>query len=130
MERLLPLLAAGCCLCLASMPSFVGGAAQPNPQLETRVDPEQLAEWCKNFTQGNQEAQEFYSPVYPREYPPQMDCTRTITADMGYFVRIDFRDVFRVEPPSTAGTCDYDYLEIRDGPFGYSPLIGRKDTLN
>ena len=37
---------------------------------------------------------------------------RTITADYGYFVRIDFRDFFRIEPASNEGNCDYDYLEV------------------
>ena len=63
--------------------------------------------------------------MYPREYPQDIVCFRTITADIGYFVRIDFRDMFMIEPPSTAGNCEYDYLEIRDGDQGYSPLIGK-----
>ena len=69
---------------------------------------------------------EFYSPMYPGNYPSDITCFRTITAEPGYFVRIDFRDVFLIEPPSSTGKCEYDYLEIRDGDQGYSPLIGRK----
>ena len=38
--------------------------------------------------------------------------SRTISADYGYFVRIDFRDFFRIEPASNEGNCDYDYLEV------------------
>lgn len=89
----------------------VGGAPQVN-------------ELCKNFTQGNVDKGEFASPQYGHEYPEEITCFRTITADHGYFVRIDFRDRFNVEPPSNEGNCDYDYLEIRDGDQGYSPLIG------
>ena len=58
------------------------------------------------------------------QIPPFIFSFRTLKADRGYFVRIDFRDVFRIEPPTTAGDCHYDYLEIRDGEHGYSPLIG------
>ena len=30
-----------------------------------------------------------------------------------YFVRVDFRDYFHIEPPTEGGHCDYDYLEVR-----------------
>ena len=103
----------------------LSGAQQEVPATR-RVDPQLIEEYCKNFTIGNQGSQEFYSPMYPKEYPQDITCFRTITADIGYFVRIDFRDVFRIEPPSTVGKCEYDYLEIRDGDQGYSPLIGKK----
>jgi hypothetical protein len=92
---------------------------------QKRIDPAVLEEYCKNFTHGNQDAMQFYSPMYPRDYPPDISCFRTITAEFGFFVRIDFRDVFRIEPPNNEGTCEYDYLEIRDGDQGYSPLIGK-----
>ncbi len=96
---------------------------------QRRIDPLLLEEYCKNFTHGNPSALEFYSPMYPKDYPADITCFRTITADFGYFVRIDFRDAFRIEPPSNEGNCDYDYLEIRDGDQGYSPLIGKKANL-
>jgi hypothetical protein len=99
----------------------VGGA------LVKKRDTETIKELCKNFTQGNPDKLEFASPQYTHEYPRDLTCFRTITADHGYFVRIDFRDLFNVEPPSNEGNCDYDYLEIRDGDQGYSPLIGMKD---
>ena len=45
---------------------------------------------------------------------PLDDCNfpRVITAEYGYFVRIDFRDLFRIEPASNDGKCAYDYLEV------------------
>ena len=98
----------------------VGGA------LVKKRDDETIKELCKNFTQGNPDKLELASPQYTHEYPKDLTCFRTITADHGYFVRIDFRDLFNVEPPSNEGNCDYDYLEIRDGDQGYSPLIGTK----
>ena len=33
-------------------------------------------------------------------------------ANLGYFVRVDFRDYFNIEPPTNEGNCDYDYLEV------------------
>ena len=92
---------------------------------ERRVDPAIIEEYCKNFTHGTPDMMQFYSPMYPRNYPADISCFRTITAEFGYFVRIDFRDVFRIEPPNNEGICEYDYLEIRDGDQGYAPLIGK-----
>jgi len=89
------------------------------------VDPQDQEESCRNFTIGSQAINTFYSPHYPLEYPKFINCFRTITAEYGYFVRIDFRDFFLMEPPSNEGKCDYDYLEIRDGSEGYSTLIGK-----
>jgi len=88
------------------------------------MDPQLQEEYCKNFTYGNGRS-EFFSPGFPRNYPPGIKCFRTITADYGYFVRIDFRDYFNIEPPTNEGNCDYDFLEIRDGDQGYSPLISK-----
>ena len=34
-------------------------------------------------------------------------------AKLEYFVRVDFRDYFNIEPPTNEGNCDYDYLEVR-----------------
>jgi len=95
-------------------------------QLEYKeMDPLLQEEFCKNFTYGNPKAMEFFSPSYPNNYPPGIKCFRTLNADYGYFVRVDFRDSFNIEPPSNEQSCDYDYLEVRDGDQGYSPLIGK-----
>ena len=94
-------------------------------EAQRRVDPALIEEYCKNFTVGSPDLMQFYSPMYPREYPSDISCFRTITAEFGFFVRIDFRDVFRIEPPNSEGVCEYDYLEVRDGDQGYAPLIGK-----
>ena len=88
-------------------------------------DPALIEEYCKNFTHGSPALAQFYSPMYPRAYPEDINCFRTITAEFGYFVRIDFRDMFRIEPANNEQSCEYDYLEIRDGDQGYAPLIGK-----
>jgi len=89
-----------------------------------QMDPQLQEEFCKNFTYGNGRT-EFYSPGFPRDYPAGIKCSRTISADYGHFVRVDFRDYFNIEPPTNEGNCDYDYLEVRDGDQGYSPLIDK-----
>jgi len=89
------------------------------------MDPLLQEEYCKNFTYGNPSKHELYSPSFPHNYPAGIKCFRTISADYGYFVRVDFRDYFNIEPPSNEGNCDYDYLEIRDGDQGYSTLIDK-----
>ena len=101
-------------------------ALSETSQAQRRLDPALLEEYCKNFTHGDPELYQFYSPMYPREYPSNITCFRTITAEFGFFVRIDFRDVFRIEPPNNEGACEYDYLEVRDGDQGYAPLIGKQ----
>ena len=45
------------------------------------------------------------------------------SAPRGKHIRLIFRDNFHIEVSGNA--CDYDFLELRDGPFGYSPLLGR-----
>lgn len=92
---------------------------------QRRVDPALIEEYCKNFTHGSPNLAQFYSPMYPRAYPEDINCFKTITAEFGSFVRIDFRDMFRIEPANNEGSCEYDYLEIRDGDQGYAPLIGK-----
>jgi CUB domain len=44
------------------------------------------------------------------------------TAPPGHLIRIDFRGDFYIE---NSEDCSYDYLEFRDGPWGFSPLLGR-----
>ena len=45
-----------------------------------------------------------------------------VPAPKGQKIRLDFRDEFNIE---YSDDCKYDFLELRDGPFGYSPLLGR-----
>ncbi|PRD22605.1 UNVERIFIED_CONTAM: Neto2 [Trichonephila clavipes] len=75
---------------------------------------------CYNFSVGNPQKREFYSPNYPNIYPKNVKCTLRIIADPGHTVRLDFRDKFHLE---NSPSCSYDWLEVRDGPHGYSPVI-------
>ena len=117
MSRLLPVLL----LCSLSLSKGQEG------ENSKKRDPLLEEEMCRNFSVGIERSKEFFSPMYPQQYPDSITCFKTILADMSYFVRIDFRDVFHLEPMSIDGKCEFDYLEIRDGDQGYSPLIGESE---
>ncbi|XP_071942939.1 cubilin-like isoform X2 [Antedon mediterranea] len=61
------------------------------------------------------------SPGYPGNYPTNRDCVWRITVDLRKVITIAF-GTLELEHHET---CDYDYLEIRDGLSDTSPLIGR-----
>ena len=46
----------------------------------------------------------------------------TTVAPPGHRVRVDFSGTFDVEQ---SDDCMYDYIEMRDGPYGFSTLLGR-----
>ncbi|KAI0233511.1 Cubilin [Lamellibrachia satsuma] len=62
------------------------------------------------------------SPNYPNEYPNNRVCVWRITMETGKQILLNVTD-FAMEPHLP--TCHNDYLEIRDGGFADSPLIGR-----
>ena len=53
-----------------------------------KLSQQEIDEYCRNFTTGNQRELEFYSPNYPEEYPPEIVCNRVLTAPPGYFVQV------------------------------------------
>lgn len=61
------------------------------------------------------------SPRYPQTYPSNTKCTWTISLPEHFRVGIRF-NAFDVEGNSR---CQYDYLQIRDGPNETSPVLGR-----
>uniref|UniRef100_A0A1I8NNB6 CUB domain-containing protein n=1 Tax=Stomoxys calcitrans TaxID=35570 RepID=A0A1I8NNB6_STOCA len=77
---------------------------------------------CRLFEQGDPEKMELYSPDYPNVYPKNINCTRVITAQKGQIIRLDFRNSFHIEEKED---CKFDFLEIRDGQYGFSNLIGK-----
>lgn len=62
-------LAAAVLLALAASSAVVVSKAAEGGGAPRRIDPVVMEMWCKNFSVGNPEAMEFYSPMYPREYP-------------------------------------------------------------
>ncbi|XP_074855717.1 scavenger receptor cysteine-rich domain-containing protein DMBT1-like [Carettochelys insculpta] len=61
----------------------------------------------------------FQSPFYPGNYPNNADCVWEIEAVNNYRVTLLFRDIQLNEG------CQYDYIEIYDGPLYTSPLLGK-----
>ncbi|KAM7348820.1 neuropilin and tolloid-like isoform 1-T4 [Cochliomyia hominivorax] len=77
---------------------------------------------CRMFVEGDPEKNELYSPDYPNDYPKNINCTRVIIAPKGQIIRLDFRNSFHIEEKEE---CKFDFLEIRDGQYGFSNLIGK-----
>ncbi|XP_045020100.1 deleted in malignant brain tumors 1 protein isoform X13 [Bubalus bubalis] len=61
----------------------------------------------------------FSSPFYPRNYPNNAKCVWDIEVQNNYRVTVAFRDV------QLEGGCNYDYIEVYDGPHHSSPLLAR-----
>ncbi|KAL3836256.1 hypothetical protein ACJMK2_021695 [Sinanodonta woodiana] len=61
------------------------------------------------------------SPNYPNNYDHNDACSWLIMAPEGTQIRIDFHELNMERHPS----CNYDYLELFNGPYASSPSIGR-----
>uniref|UniRef100_A0A2R8M720 Scavenger receptor cysteine-rich domain-containing protein DMBT1 n=1 Tax=Callithrix jacchus TaxID=9483 RepID=A0A2R8M720_CALJA len=72
---------------------------------------------CGGFL--NQPSGHFSSPFYPGNYPNNANCVWDIEVQSNYRVTVIFRDV------QFEGGCNYDYIEVFDGPYHSSPLITR-----
>ncbi|XP_043842607.1 deleted in malignant brain tumors 1 protein [Dromiciops gliroides] len=59
------------------------------------------------------------SPNYPGNYPNRADCVWDIEVSNNYRVTIVFEYV------QLEGGCNYDYIQVYDGPYQTSPLISR-----
>ncbi|OXA47104.1 Cubilin [Folsomia candida] len=64
------------------------------------------------------------SPRYPQFYPNRKSCTWTIKVPTGRQIRLNISD-FDLEAGGSSRQCNYDFLEIRNGAYTTSPLIGR-----
>ncbi|KAM7533505.1 hypothetical protein Aperf_G00000119166 [Anoplocephala perfoliata] len=79
----------------------------------------------KDFAAGRKHTKSyvFQSPNYPREYPENIECFKLIVApSQDHRIYLQISQPFDLEPESL---CAMDFLEVRDGAFGFSPLIGR-----
>ncbi|XP_038066864.1 neuropilin and tolloid-like protein 2 [Patiria miniata] len=90
----------------------------PDPGL---YDSATACEWIfdSNWYYGNYFSSD---PNYPVVYTPYIQCLFFFEAGENEVVEVMFSPFFSIEP---SNGCKYDYLEIRDGRFGFSPLIGR-----
>ncbi|BES95605.1 calcium ion Hypothetical protein [Nesidiocoris tenuis] len=64
---------------------------------------------------------EIHSPQFPQDYPDGLNCVWTITVPVGKQIKLHFHE-FMLEG---AAPCRSDYLEIRNGGYPTSPLIGK-----
>uniref|UniRef100_A0A8D0HIR1 Neuropilin and tolloid like 1 n=1 Tax=Sphenodon punctatus TaxID=8508 RepID=A0A8D0HIR1_SPHPU len=64
----------------------------------------------------------FTSPNYPNKYPPDRECVYIIEAAPRQCIELHFDEKYSIEP---SWECKFDHIEVRDGPFGFSPVIGR-----
>nr|XP_045374756.1 deleted in malignant brain tumors 1 protein-like [Camelus bactrianus] len=61
----------------------------------------------------------FHSQFYPENYPNNARCVWDIEVENNYRVTLVFTDV------QLEGGCNYDYIEVFDGPYHSSPLLAR-----
>ncbi|XP_053569959.1 cubilin [Bombina bombina] len=62
----------------------------------------------------------FTSPNYPNSYPNNRECIYTITVETNKQIALNFT-TFAL---NSFSSCDRDYVEIRDGGYRISPLLG------
>nr|XP_030121771.1 neuropilin and tolloid-like protein 1 isoform X3 [Taeniopygia guttata] len=79
--------------------------------------PVQCGTWTK-YAEGGI----FTSPNYPNKYPPDRECVYIIEAAPRQCIELHFDEKYSIEP---SWECKFDHIEVRDGPFGFSPILGR-----
>uniref|UniRef100_A0A673AWB1 Neuropilin (NRP) and tolloid (TLL)-like 1 n=1 Tax=Sphaeramia orbicularis TaxID=375764 RepID=A0A673AWB1_9TELE len=72
----------------------------------------------------------FTSPNYPEKYPPEREFFYATPPSLisplqpppRQCIDLFFDEKYSIEP---SWECKFDHIEVRDGPFGFSPIIGR-----
>ncbi len=77
---------------------------------------------CGAVVTASNQPQYITSPNYPSNYGNDASCIWVINAPNGHSVKMNFTD-FVLE--SGWGTCNTDYVELRDGATSSASLIGR-----
>ncbi|KAL8194924.1 UNVERIFIED_CONTAM: Neuropilin and tolloid-like protein 2 [Gekko kuhli] len=77
----------------------------------------QCSDWVRTSNGGH-----FTSPNFPNLYPPNQECVYILEAAPRQRIELTFDEPYYIEP---SFECRFDHLEVRDGPFGFSPLIDR-----
>uniref|UniRef100_H3A3G7 Neuropilin and tolloid like 2 n=1 Tax=Latimeria chalumnae TaxID=7897 RepID=H3A3G7_LATCH len=73
--------------------------------------------WVRTINGGH-----FSSPNFPTSYPPNKECVYILEASPRQRIELTFDEPYYIEP---SFECRFDHIEVRDGPFGFSPLINR-----
>uniref|UniRef100_A0A1B0G3P9 CUB domain-containing protein n=1 Tax=Glossina morsitans morsitans TaxID=37546 RepID=A0A1B0G3P9_GLOMM len=85
---------------------------------------------CRMFVEGDPAKNEFYSPEFPNNYTKNINCTRVIVAKyqntvFGFIIQSTV--VYQLHQRFAVGRDETSLLkvEIRDGQYGFSNLIGK-----
>ncbi|XP_039093884.1 deleted in malignant brain tumors 1 protein-like, partial [Hyaena hyaena] len=97
--------------------SFPAGSSFTTPAPAHSVTHPNTNYSCGGFL--TQSSGHFSSPFYPGNYPNNARCLWDIEVQNNYHVTVVFRDV------QLESGCNYDYIEVFDGPYHSSPLIAR-----
>uniref|UniRef100_A0A671XF39 Cubilin n=1 Tax=Sparus aurata TaxID=8175 RepID=A0A671XF39_SPAAU len=65
------------------------------------------------------------SPFYPNNYLSGLDCSWHVMVTPGFRISMTFQSPFQIQGYGT-GCSSGDYLELRNGPDGSSPLLGER----
>ncbi|CAH1126632.1 unnamed protein product [Ceutorhynchus assimilis] len=94
----------------------------PEPTLVPEyVNPYPITHPCYRFADITNK--EFFSPAYPPDaatYPNNTNCAVVLTAPRNHVIELDFRDEFEIEK---SPDCKNDYLEVRDGQYGFNHVL-------
>ncbi|XP_066249076.1 neuropilin and tolloid-like protein 2 isoform X1 [Euwallacea similis] len=107
---------------LAQMENGDAEIATPEPTLVPEyVNPYPIKNPCYRFADIRNK--EFFSPAYPPDaptYPNNTNCVVVLTAPPNHVIELDFRDVFDIEK---SPGCHNDFLEVRDGQYGFNNVL-------
>ncbi|XP_034071609.1 neuropilin and tolloid-like protein 2 isoform X3 [Gymnodraco acuticeps] len=76
---------------------------------------------CGNWLRTT-EGGTFNSPNYPKTYPANKECLYVLEALPRQRIELLFDPTFYLE---ASFECRFDHIEVRDGPFSFSPIINR-----
>ncbi|KAM9814326.1 neuropilin and tolloid-like protein 2 isoform 4-T4 [Syngnathus typhle] len=125
-DRALALLKTGACHIMYIQPSLVscalcccadGASSKGLKPSQWPPRSRHCGNWIRNTDGGS-----FSSPNYPKTYPANKECLYVLEALPRQRIELQFDESFYIE---ASFECRFDHIEVRDGPFSFSPLINR-----